>query len=545
MFRVKHYDLLGRIGELRTRQGRLETPALLPVVNPLKQVITPRDLRDMGFEAITTNAYLLMKNMREKARAEGVHKVLDFDGVVMTDSGAYQLLVYGNVDASPDEIVKFQVEIGSDIAVILDVPTGHPAARSRAEFTVEETLRRARRLFELDRGSALWVGPVQGGMWLDLVSFCAREMSKLPFDLYALGSPTKVMEQYRFDALVDMVLAAKSHLPLGKPFHLFGAGHPMMFSLAVGLGCDTFDSASYALYARQGRYMIESGTLRVKDLDYLPCSCPVCSKLSASELREMSKPEAERALAMHNLYVCLAELRRVKQAIKEGRLWDLIEARGACHPSMSLALQKVASVSHLLERGTPISKPKGVLLSSPLSTYRPEVYRFRKRVVERLPFDRPILLLIPPPPTTPFSRSRAVKGLLKQLFLLLGGVLDLVDIYIYATPLGVVPLELDETYPASQHSSAIGLGKEVEEASAAQVASIISKGKYELIVYLHHPALGGSVYSSALRASLDRGASFKPLVPSTSLWSKEVTEEIASTIKSFLESARAMPSSSS
>lgn len=545
MFRVKHYDLLGRIGELRMRQGRLETPALLPVVNPLKQVITPRDLRNMGFEAITTNAYLLMKNMREKARAEGVHKVLDFDGVVMTDSGAYQLLVYGNVDASPDEIVKFQVEIGSDIAVILDVPTGHPAARSRAEFTVEETLRRARRLFELDRGSALWVGPVQGGMWLDLVSFCAREMSKLPFDLYALGSPTKVMEQYRFDALVDMVLAAKSPLPLGKPFHLFGAGHPMMFSLAVGLGCDTFDSASYALYARQGRYMIESGTLRVEDLDYLPCSCPVCSKLSASELREMPKPEAERALAMHNLYVCLAELRRVKQAIKEGRLWDLIEARGACHPSMSLALQKVASVSHLLERGTPISKPKGVLLSSPLSTYRPEVYRFRKRVIERLPFDRPVLLLIPPPPTTPFSRSRAVKGLLKQLFLLLGGGLDLVDIYIYATPLGVVPLELDETYPASQHSSAIGLGKEVEEASAAQVASIISKGKYELIVYLHHPALGGSVYSSALRASLDRGASFKPLVPSASPWSKEVTEEIASTIKSFLESARAMPSSSS
>lgn len=545
MFKVRHCDLLGRVGEIHTRRGKLETPALLPVVNPLKQLISPRDLREMGFEAITANAYLLMKSMEEELRAEGLHKVLGFDGIIMTDSGAYQLLMYGKVDASPDEIVDFQVRINSDIAVILDVPTGYPATRSRAEFTVEETLRRARRLFELERGGALWVGPIQGGTWLDLVGFCAREMAKLPFDLYALGSPTKIMEQYMFDILTDMIVAAKLHLPPGKPFHLFGAGHPMMFPLAVGLGCDTFDSASYALYARQGRYMVESGTLRIEDLDYLPCSCPVCSKLTARELREMPRPEAERILAKHNLYVCLAELRKVKQAIKEGRLWDLIEARGSCHPSMNLALQKIRNLAPLLEKGTPISKPRGLFLSSALSTMRPEVYRFKKRVVERLSFNRPVLLLIPPPSTTPFSRSKAVKTLLKRLLSLFNKDLDLVDIYIYATPLGVVPLELDETYPASQHISVKALREGLEEVSATQVASIIDKGSFKLVVYLHDPSLRGTVYTHALRACLKKGAIFRPLMPSTSPWSREAVEEAASLIKAFLGGVQATPPSSS
>ncbi|MCX8204536.1 MAG: tRNA guanosine(15) transglycosylase TgtA [Candidatus Nezhaarchaeota archaeon] len=539
MFEVKHYDLLGRVGRLHTHRNKLETPTLLPVVNPLRQVIPPRDLHEMGFEAITTNAYLLMKNLKERVEVEGLHKSLGFNGVIMTDSGAYQLLVYGKIDASPDEIVDFQVKIGSDIAVILDVPTGHPATRSRAEFTVEETLRRARRLFELERGRALWVGPVQGGAWLDLVSLCAREMANLPFDLYALGSPTKIMEQYMFDKLIDMILAAKLYLPHGKPLHLFGAGHPMMFSLAVGLGCDTFDSASYALYARQGRYMVETGTLRIEDLDHLPCSCPVCCKLTAEELRKMPKHEVEGALAKHNLYVCLAELKRVKQAIKEGRLWDLIEIRSGCHPSMTLALRKLKGLVSILEKGTPISKPRGIFFSSALSTYRPEVYRFRKRVVERYSFNKPVLLLLPPPPTTPFSRSRVIKSLLKQLFLLLDHDLGLINLCIYATPLGIVPLELDETYPASQHVSIKGLEEEVEEVSAMQVANIIGRGGFEVVIYLHYPPLKGVIYSSALRACLKKGVVFKAITPTASPWSLASVEEVASLIKAFLKERKA------
>jgi len=490
----------------------------------------------MGFEAIMANAYLLMKNLGGEARAEDVHSLLSFDGVIMTDSGAYQLLTYGEVEASPEEIVDFQVKIGSDIAVILDVPTGHPASRSRAEYTVEETLRRARALFSLERGKALWVGPIQGGTWLDLVERCAASMASLPFDVYALGSPTKVMEQYMFDVLVDMLAAAKPRLPLSKPFHLFGAGHPMMFSLAVALGCDTFDSASYAIYARQGRYMVEDGTLHVKDLEQLPCTCPICSKLTAKELREMPKVEREQALAKHNLYVCLAELRRIRQAIAEGRLWELLERRGRGHPAVNRALRRLADLAHLLEEGTPVSKPKGLFLYDSLSLHRPEAYRFRRRVVERLSFNRPILAFLPPPPTRPFSRSKAVKRALKQLYSRLGGRLSQVDLCVYATPLGIIPLELDETYPASQHEHPRGLEPEVfEEVCAKQVAEILSKARSKAVVYVHSQRLKGYFYTSALKACVDRGILFKALVLNHAPWSRKGIEELASLLVALLE----------
>lgn len=227
MFKVKYHDLLGRVGHLRTRRGTLETPAFLPIVNIFKQVVSPKELYEMGFKSIITNAYILFKRVREEAEERGVHEILQYPGVVMTDSGAYQLLVYGSIEATPIEMVEFQQKIGSDVAIILDVPTGLEANRLEAERTVEETLRRAYDLFKEERKSpCLWVGPVQGGIWLDLVEKSSKEMAKLPFHVYALGSPTKVMGHYRFDVLVDMIMKAKTNLPTSKPFHLFGAGHP-------------------------------------------------------------------------------------------------------------------------------------------------------------------------------------------------------------------------------------------------------------------------------------------------------------------------------
>jgi len=535
---VRHHDLLGRVGRLRTRRGVVETPVLLPVVNPLKQLVSPQELWGMGFKAIMVNAYLLLKHMRGEVESRGVHEVIGFEGVVMTDSGAYQLLVHGKVDATPEEVVEFQVKAGSDVAVILDVPTGYPASRSAAEATVHETLRRAQALFNLNRGEALWVGPVQGGAWLDLVERCAREMASLPFDLHALGSPTKVMEQYLFDLLVDMLAAAKPHLPLSRPLHLFGAGHPMMFSLAVALGCDLFDSASYALYARQGRYMVEHGTLRAESLKYLPCSCAVCSKLTVEELREMPRVEVERALAKHNLYACLAELKRVKQAIVEGRLWELLEARSRSHPSMGAALRKLRELTPLLEAGTPISKPKGAFFHDASSMQRPEAYRFRRRVEERLSFNRGgLLLLIPPPPSKPYARSKALRRALKELHEALKADLSLVEVCVYATPLGLVPLELDEVYPASQHEAPRGLEVEAEAASASEVASLIDSGGFKAVVYLHLPHLRGLVHDAALKACLERGLSFKAYSPKASPWSPRSLKELASLVKGLLKKA--------
>ncbi len=294
-FEIKEKDMLARIGKLKTKTCTVETPLLFPVINPSIQPITPKKLKEeFGFEAVITNAYILRKRYQNKPIEEGLHKFLGFDGAIMTDSGAYQILVYGGVEVNQAEIVDYQERIGSDIATILDIPTGWNVTKEHATKTVAETLKRAKAFFKTKtREDILWVGPVQGGRHLDLVAKSAVAMSKLPFQIHALGSPTEVMESYRFDVLADMIMTAKKNLPIERPLHLFGAGHPAMFSLAVALGCDLFDSAAYALYARENRYMTENGTWRLNELDYFPCQCPKCSGNSPKDVLKQSAKERE------------------------------------------------------------------------------------------------------------------------------------------------------------------------------------------------------------------------------------------------------------
>ena len=213
-FEIKDKDLLGRIGKLKTKSGTVETPLLFPVINPSIQLVPPQKLKDtFGFEAVITNAYILKKRFENKPIEQGVHEFLGFDGAVMTDSGAYQILVYGEVEVNQAEIVGYQEQIGSDIATILDIPTGWKITQEQATETVKETIKRAKAFFKTKtRDDILWVGPVQGGRHLDLVAKSAVEMSKLPFQIHALGSPTEVMENYRFD-----VLAAVSYTHLTLP----------------------------------------------------------------------------------------------------------------------------------------------------------------------------------------------------------------------------------------------------------------------------------------------------------------------------------------
>ena len=132
-FEVKEKDLLGRIGKLKTKTCTIETPLLFPVINPSIQLIPPQRLKDeFGFEAVITNAYILWKRYKEIPVQKGLHQFLNYDGAVMTDSGAYQILVYGNVEVTQKEIVDYQERIGSDIATILDIPTGWHVPKEHA-----------------------------------------------------------------------------------------------------------------------------------------------------------------------------------------------------------------------------------------------------------------------------------------------------------------------------------------------------------------------------------------------------------------------------
>ena len=503
-FEIRDKDLLARIGRLKTRTCTVETPLLFPVVNPITQLISPRRIReDFGFEALITNAYILKSRVGRRPMEEGVRRFLDFDGTVMTDSGAYQILVYGDIRVTQKEIVQYQEQIDSDIATILDIPTGWKVTEDNAERTVNETIKRAKEFFGYKtREDMLWVGPVQGGRYLNLVAHSAKQMSKLPFQIHALGSPTEVMERYRFDVLVDMIMTAKMNLPLDRPLHLFGAGHPFMFALAVALGCDLFDSAAYALYAKEGRYMTECGTHRLEEMDYFPCACSKCAKTTPKQVRELPENEKEVFLAEHNLYVCASEIRRVKQAIRDGRLWELLETRAHAHPALMTAVKRIGKFSEFVECHAPSVKDSGLFYFSSLGLARPEILHYRRRLRERYvkPKQATTLLLFPQTQTKPFHKAHGYRQLARTL------KQKNVHACFYAAPFGVIPVELDEIYPLSQHETAMPLDMETKEHVAQEIADYLERKGYKNVILVDDPENWGKVAQGACRKACKQTA---------------------------------------
>ena len=494
MFEVRDKDLAGRIGRLKTPHGTLETPVLFPVVNPRRQEVPLEEIKRAGFQGIITNAYLIKKYYGREAVEKGVHGILGFDDVVMTDSGAYQILQYGRIEADPREIVEYEEAIGADIAVILDIPTGAASTREEAEYTVEETLRRARLSAKIFRpGERIWVLPIQGGIYLDLVERSAKEASRIEgYGMYAIGSPTPLMEHYEFDTLIEIIYVAKRNLPPSKPVHLFGAGHPMLIPITVAMGIDSFDSASYILYARDERYLTRTGTLRLKNLEYFPCSCPVCSKHTPQELREAPREERVRLLATHNLYVISSILRETKQAIREGRLWELAEEISHAHPSLYRAFQAFASKGEWLELHDPRAKGvvRGIFLYDELSLGRPELVRHRRFMETHYqPPPAETLILLPGDPRDkPYTRSRIYQEARKRW--------GEKPHYVFYTPFyGTVPEELAETYPYSQFEAPLNPPENVVNKLWEDVKRYLERYRehYSEAIFVYTDKLGWSL----------------------------------------------------
>jgi len=384
VFEVSRYDAAGRLGELEVpRAGvTVETPALLPVINPHLRTVEPARLeREFGADALITNSYVLYgsDDFREPVLERGVHDVLDFSGAIMTDSGSFQLAEYGEIDVTTPEILAFQRSIGSDIATPVDVPTPPDASRETAAADLETTRERIETAADFDPGEMLVTAPIQGGTYPDLRESAAEHAAASGLDVFPVGAVVPLMNQYHYGDLVEVVGAAKRGLPESAPVHLFGAGHPMLFALAAALGCDLFDSAAYAIYARDDRYMTVRTTEHLADLEYLPCSCPVCSAHAPADLRAADADDRERLLAEHNLHVSYAELRRVKQAIRRGNLLELVEARARSHPAMLDGYRAMLDDADRLERTDPATKDAFFYLSAD-SPRRPEVARHHDRL---------------------------------------------------------------------------------------------------------------------------------------------------------------------
>ncbi len=475
MFEIKAQDLAGRIGTLKTKSGAIETPYLFPVVDPTlkKQVVEVKDIERLGFKGIITNAYLALKCY---GKAVNIHRVLGFDGVIMTDSGAYQLMQYGDIDVGNREIVEFQCSCGSDIGVPLDIPTKAEDPRDKVVYSVLETCRRLEEVLNIveECRDTLWVAPIQGGTHLDILKLAAKRVVNIgiqgPFSIVAIGSPTTLLERFLLEKVVEMVGTVKSVLPPSIPVHLFGAGHPLIIPFVVALGVDLMDSASYILYARDGRYMTDRGTYRIEDLDYFPCSCPVCSKYTPKDLLEMDRDERTKLLALHNLYVLRLELSRVKQAIREGRLWEYLEEVSKRHPAAKRAFSKLLKFYKYIISRTPSSRGeiKSVMLMDRDSMYNPRLFSSRQRVVE-MNFAKILtnkVALIPLlPKWKPLAKSKLAKELELKGFTVVG----------YAPIVGAVPSIISEVFPFSQFETATEFDDEVLRSSALLVQEFVEK----------------------------------------------------------------------
>ncbi|MCI4362263.1 MAG: tRNA guanosine(15) transglycosylase TgtA [Thermoplasmata archaeon] len=437
-FELLARDGLARIGRFSTPHGPIETPALLPVVHPdlARQPVHPKELRSrFGLGAVITSSYIIWRTppLREIAEEKGVHGLIDFDGPVMTDSGAFQQHAYGHVEVTHEQILHFQGRIGTDIATVLDIFVEPDAPREDAARGVAETTARATKA-RADRAGLLAV-PVQGGLDPELRRESAAAAS-LTGDVLAVGGVVPLMERYRFADLARVLIAARPGLAPEGVVHLFGTGHPMTFAFASLFGVDLFDSSAYLKFARRGTLMFPEGSISIDSIQERVCRCMLCAEVPLTEVAGLPGGERERRIAEHNLLVCSEEMGRVRQAIRDGTLWELAERRSTGHPALAAGLRAAI-------RGTRIFLPtepesRRTLRSTVATTgLRPSVIRFLARL-DGFKQGRGPYRTLPFVPLTTVA-LRTLPAQTRD-----GATLG----WEVLRPVGAVPIELADVYPA-------------------------------------------------------------------------------------------------
>ena len=339
--------------------GQVETPVFMNVGTQaaIKGGLSAYDLRQIRCQIELSNTYHLhLRPGDDVVKAlGGLHKMMVWDGPILTDSGGFQVFslaqlrkikeegVYfaSHIDGrkifmGPEESMRIQSNLGSDIAMAFDECVENPAPRPYVEESCQRTLRWLERcIAEHERLNALpdcvnpgqmLFGINQGGTYEDLRVWHAKEIAKLPCDGYAIGGlavgePAEVMYQ--------IIEAVEPHLPADKPRYLMGVGTPTNIIEAVARGVDFFDCVMPARNARHGRLYTWRGSINIKNekykLDTLPidpeCDCPVCRTYSRAYLRHLFKAEemlAMRLAVMHNLYFYNRLMERIREALDQG-----------------------------------------------------------------------------------------------------------------------------------------------------------------------------------------------------------------------------------
>jgi 7-cyano-7-deazaguanine tRNA-ribosyltransferase len=436
-------DGAARICRLSTKHGTVETPLLMPVVNPNVLTLSTEELREIGADALITNGYIIMNDpeLKQRAMEKGLHTMLGWEGPIMTDSGAFQTHVYGDgLHISSEDVLDFQVKIGSDICTILDLFSEPEDTEQMTREKIQGTIERARAAIERYGPSEPLIScPIQGSLIPQLRERCAQELSELGASYMPIGGVVPLMESYRFADLVDVILSSRRGAAPSAPLHLFGCGHPLLFPLAVMLGCDVFDSAAYVKYAKMGRVLTPEGTIDIEEFEYPSCGCKVCATHTSKELRALPQDERTRALSYHNLHVSLMEVERTKQAIASESLWDYAMTRCRSHPKLYEGARRVLEHYEDLEGCEPLYRKTSLMYTGEETHRRPCVVRLRERIKAsyRPPDARLECVIDEPDKPYMFSMRSYIEKYPSVHFSA-------------KTWMGTIPLELDSVYPVSQ-----------------------------------------------------------------------------------------------
>ena len=340
-----------RIGQISFNGKTYETPMFMPVgTNATVKTLSPEEIKEMGCGIILANTYHLWLRPGENIvnKAGGLHKFMNYDGPILTDSGGFQVFSLAkpkditeegvhfknhlNGDKlflTPEKSIEIQNKLGSDIVMSFDECIGYPATYEYCKNSVERTLRWAKRGKDVfNNPNQMLFGIVQGGEYPDLRKHCAEKLVEMDFDGYSVGG-TSVGEDKQ--TMYKMVKMSTDYLPKDKLRYLMGVGDPIDLIENVLRGIDIFDCVSPTRLARHGHAYTKNGKINLKNSkykeDFTPveenCNCYACKNYTKSYIKHLitnNETFGARLLSIHNIYFLEHLMEEIRENIKNGTL---------------------------------------------------------------------------------------------------------------------------------------------------------------------------------------------------------------------------------
>mgnify|MGYP001261048744 FL=1 len=346
-FNLKSQDGNARTGEIITAHGIINTPAFMPVgTYGAVKSISPKELESNNFEIILGNTFhlWLRPGMDVISKHHGLHKFINWDRPILTDSGGFQVWSLGKMRKitqkgvtfrspingdkcfmGPEKSMEIQKILNSDIAMIFDECTPYPATFEEAEKSMKLSLEWAyRSKDEFQKSPNALFGIIQGGMFEDLRLDSMKELIKIDFDGYAIGGLSVGEPKEEMNKIVEFIAP---NMPKDKPRYLMGVGTPEDLIFSIGHGVDMFDCVMPTRNARNGWLFTRQGDIKIKNAKYrddlMPidpdCNCYACQNFSRSYLHHLFKIGemlGSRLNTLHNLFFYKKIMLEAADAIK-------------------------------------------------------------------------------------------------------------------------------------------------------------------------------------------------------------------------------------